>query len=228
MRELVHKHVGEAAVIIGGAPSRLMDIKQCPKEAVFISANDHGCRQQTCHYICACEDLGERLFSWKIPVISGHPMSDYRVFDIPLPNSAALGAWAAWIMGCTPIVVTGVECYQGKTYVGDPHARTSGHSLVLEEHLHRWERLNYLCPGIQIRVISGPLARVFPMYWAGELKKAPSNKEEATKRSTGIRMKFHLSIDIGERHYPQGEIHEVTALEERFLARNHEGLATRL
>ena len=159
--ELVHRHLDRAAVIIGGAPSRLTDILDCPKDAIFISANDHGCRQQVCNYICACEDLGERLISWKIPVISGLPIADYRVFDLPLPNSAALGAWAAWIMGCVPIVIVGVECYQGGTYPHDLKVRTSGHSLNLQEHLHRWSRLGQLAPGGSSERFRAPFSRSF-------------------------------------------------------------------
>lgn len=225
--ELVHKYTFVPAVVIGGAPCREKDAKLLPKSfqanAIWISANDHGCLQQRCDYIVACEDLGERLTKWHIPLISQHPWADYRVFDVPLPNSAALGGFAAWAMGCAPIVFIGVECFQGKTYLHEPNAESSGKSLSVAEHLKRWSKLPVLAPNGQFRAVSGPLLSIFQCF--DPLEAITSDfvapTETVRKICTGIPMSFLEGTQIHERTYQRGEICEVSALEERKLAREN-------
>lgn len=224
--EFVHCHLGKPATIIGGAPSRLTDVPLCPQNGIFISANDHGLLQRDCDYIAACEDLGIRLFQWERPIIASWSRADIRVFEVPLPNSAALGAWAAYVMGCAPVVIAGVECYQGKTYPQDPDLRTSGHKLTLKEHLLHWQKLDLLAPRGIFRAISGPLLSIFPRYSSAEFCLPKTDKDELIRRVSGSFVRFFQGQTLGDRTYPRGIPVQVSQIEERYIVRN--GLGERV
>lgn len=101
---------------------------------------------------------------YSVPVLCRHQWADYRIFDKSIPNSAALAAWAAYVMGCNPIIISGVECYQGNTYPHNKKLHTAGHNLTLKEQLQRWDRMSIECYGANFRVISGPLLEIFNKY----------------------------------------------------------------
>lgn len=217
--DLVWKHKGQPAVIVGGAPSRLTDQQFCPKNAVFLSANDHGYRQVMCDYGACCEDLEGPMRLHKVPVISRQIWADYRVFDKPIPNSAILAAFAAWVMGCAPIVITGVECYQGKTYPDDPKLKTSGHNVPLKGHLLRWARLSNMAPGSQIRAVSGPLLDIFQRYNPVETAYGPNSEELILSLCRGKQVEMLRSEYVGRHLREKGEIVEVTEMEAHSLWR---------
>lgn len=219
--DLVHKHKGEAAVIIGGAPSRLSDQEFWPKQAVFISANDHGLKQTTCNYSVCCEDLEHRLRQHNVKVISRHSWADYRVFDKPIPNSGVLAAYSAWVMGCAPIIITGVECYQGKTYADDPKAHSSGFNVSLKDHLKRWGALRYMAMWGQFRCVSGPLVHVFDKYKPDEPAFQPASREFILKECEGKKVRMLRSEVVGRREYSKGTTVEVEEIEAHALVRAH-------
>jgi hypothetical protein len=164
LNELAGHHRGRIAVVIGGAPSRLTEIAQCPEDAVFLSANDHGCKQRRCDYIASLENFEALFRPYGVPIISRRPWADFVVQEKRLPNSAALGAWAAWVMGCAPIIIIGVECYQGGTYADDSTAKSAGRDRPLAWHLEIWSRLKTVAPGGDFCTVGGPLLTIFPRW----------------------------------------------------------------
>jgi hypothetical protein len=161
---LAGRHRGRVAVVIGGAPSRLTEIAQCPEDAVYLSAKDHGCKQRRCDYIASLENVEARLRPYGVPIISRRPWADIRVDEKRLPNSAALGAWWLWTQGCVPIIIIGVECYQGGTYADNPKAKSAGRTRPLAWHLEIWSRLKTVAPGGDFRTVGGPLLALFPRW----------------------------------------------------------------
>lgn len=225
MSDLIHKHKYHPAIVIGGAPSwpvehqRVQQSLRFEQLPIVLSANDHGAKKVPCNYIVCCDELEARLRPFGLPIISKFTWADYRIFDLPLPNSALMASWAAWIMGCAPIVIVGVECFQGKTYLDDPDLKTSGHTLPLKEHLKRWERLKQYAPQGQFRPVSGPLLQVFPAYNPYEFGIGPQTPEILLSKCKGTLVKFLRSTEVGFRHYDRGETAELDKFEAHKLHR---------
>lgn len=188
--ELAHAHAGRAGVVIGGAPSRLTEIAACPADALYVSVNAHGLMARACDYVCAKDAIGETLKGRGAPVISGKPFADILVFERRLGDSAQLACFALWVMGCAPIIVIGVECYQGATYAHDPRAVSSGQSLTLAQHLTRWRALLNLAPGAMVRPVGGPLTAIFPRYDAREAPLPIADRDAVRAAAGGVRLKF--------------------------------------
>lgn len=220
--DLVWIHKGRPAVVIGGAPSRISDDwfwNEKAKNPVVLSANDHGYLQTWCDYGVCCEDLEQRMRLQSVPVISRHVWADYRIFDKPIPNSAILAAFAAWVMGCAPIIITGVECYIGKTYLHDPDLKTSGHNVPLKTHLVRWARLPNMAPGIQVRAVSGPLLDIFKKYGPEEKPYGVNSEELILSLCQGKQMEMLREEYVGRHLRKKGEIIEVAEIEAHSLWR---------
>lgn len=138
VRELVHAHVGQPAVVIGGGDSAPKSLAKAPADAIALSANDHGFLLRPCQYKVSLDKGASRDHSRGVPVISRHIWGHYRILESPAPNSGIAAAWVARIMGCTPIYVIGMDCYVGGTYFHDRHAKSSGKSINRQTHVARW------------------------------------------------------------------------------------------
>lgn len=166
VRDLIHAHVGRPGVVIGGGPSRTAAIAATPTDAIFISTNDHGLRElkrhpappRRIHYTVACDRIERRArydigkggdaTAWGVPVISRHMWADYRLLFLPGKSSGMAAAWLLRLMGCTPIILTGMDLYTGGTYADDPTARSSGKTVAAVEHLRRWRVLAKAYPAM--------------------------------------------------------------------------------
>lgn len=225
MSDLIHAHVHSAALIIGGAPSWLDEYHDVTSSwdvitsYITLSANDHGAKRVPCDYIVACDDLEARLRPYNIPILSKYTWADYRIYEMPLPNSALMASWAAWIMGCSPIIICGVECFQGKTYLDNPKADSSGKRLPLKEHLKRWARLKDFAPDGQFRPVGGILCDLFPKYDPTEVTGLGSTEQDKLNMCKGAMVHFTRSTEVGLRHYERGETAEVDKFEAHRLYR---------
>lgn len=123
--ELLYKHYDKPALIIGGGPSVLEDLPGLPEHYFdcVISANEHGFKQPkfAVDYIVNVdkrhtvtgEPMKWRLAPYGKPIINSHSWADYRLLDWRLAGNSGITAIAvAVILGCDPIVVTGVDCWQ--------------------------------------------------------------------------------------------------------------------
>lgn len=193
--DFVHRHAGRAAVVVGGAPSRLNEIAACPADAVWFSVNAHGLLARAhlnlgCDYIAALDPIAGELKGRGAPVLSTQRSADVLVFEMRCANSAIFAAWCAWVMGCAPIVVIGVECYAGKTYAHDPEAESAGRRFTVEQHLERWRLLARIAPGLMLRPVGGPLLQVFPRYDAAEACTAIADADVLRSASAGETLRF--------------------------------------
>lgn len=203
LSDLVHAHVGRPAIVLGGAPCWPEDyerVRAWPDSvrAVVLAANDHAFRRPIeVDYIVACDNhMRERLVIYRRPIISPRHWADYRVLHQVVSNSAALAAVAAWVMGCAPIIVCGVELYAGDTYAHDPKAPSVGKTISVPQHLRRWEKLTAATPGAQIRPVDGPLLALWPRWDPLEASAAPAPAESIRRIVAGERV-------VIERDVPQ-------------------------
>lgn len=132
--ELKDRHAGRPAVVMGGAPSLPEALKHCPKDAVYISANQHGAMLRKVDYIVHTDRVQQTtnlpmrmlLKKYGAPLVSPQPDADYILENNIEANSGIRAILFAGILGCNPIIVTGIEMYQGDTYFHDLKARSSG------------------------------------------------------------------------------------------------------
>lgn len=199
--ELVHRHLGRAAVVCGGGESLPSQLARCSDNAIYISANQHGCLARRCDYIMVVDGIEDKSFTrpdgtsyglrdFGVPIISPRPAGDYWLFDQCAPSSGVMAAWMAWIMGCAPILLAGIDCYQGPTYYHDPGAKSSGRALSLQRHLDRWASLLQHAPGGQFRPLGGPLTEIFPAYDPQEAAGEPSRRSLAQRKTSGVWVEF--------------------------------------
>lgn len=197
LTELVLRHVGQAAVVLGGGESLPEQMKRVPAGAVLLSANQHGCLLTKCDYMVVCDDktrptfknLEGKLFALRelgVPVISPRrTMADYLIERrLPVNNSGAVAAWAAWIMGCAPILLAGMDCYVGATYWHDAKGRSTGRCVPQSTHLTKWRMLELETPGAMLRTLGGPLATLFPSYDPAEVVTAWPARETVLRRAS--------------------------------------------
>ena len=176
LSDLRAAHAGRPALVLGGGESLPRQAERAPEGCVYISANQHGCLLRACDYIVACDDkpraqfLGSNgqmvtLKSFGVPIISPRPsMADYLTPKPPHNSSGVVAAWAAWVMGCAPILLAGMDCYRGACYWHAPKAQSTGQHLQLSNHLVKWRTLAAKHPQAMFRSMGVPLTDVFPAY----------------------------------------------------------------
>lgn len=132
--ELTGVHKGRPAVVMGGAPSLPAALRLCPDDAVYISANQHGAMLRKASYIVYTDRVHQLtnipmrllLKKYGAPLVGPQPDADY-FFDSGIEaNSGIRAILFAGLLGCDPIIVTGVEMYKGGTYWHDLDAASSG------------------------------------------------------------------------------------------------------
>lgn len=221
LAELVHAHAGRAAVVIGGAMTAPAEFTKCPVDAVRIGTNMHGfklgCRLD---YVVAIDqhdhngdDMVAQLVERKVPVISFRRYATYRFFKEPVPNSGMIAAWAAWVMGCAPVIIIGVNFYKGGTYFHAPQAKSSGTRIRPQMQMQRWDAMAKQCPGHMFRVLGGPLLDLFPLYRLGETV-PPLPIVPMDKKLRGTKMQVTKAVPIKNGHIQPGD-HELTQAEVR-------------
>lgn len=174
MRALVGKHSGCPAVVLGGGPSLLVNLMDCPEKAVRVSANHHGCKLTRCDYLVTNYEHLIPEFACGVPIIGPCAGADYVFFGIE-STSGMQAAKTAWLMGCAPIILMGMDCYQGDRDYWDDSAealvtygRKSPPYLLrkLSKQLAAWKEMTDRLEGIEVRVAGGPLLNVYKKYEA--------------------------------------------------------------
>jgi hypothetical protein len=152
-------------------------------------------------------DGSERtLRSFGVPIISvRREDADIRIFEKPTANSGVTAAWAAWVMGCAPIITGGMTCYTGGTYFHDAKAVSSGCAIHLTQHLGRWSKLKEVAPDGMFRAMSGPLIGLFPAYDPSEPVRQPACPS-GIKGTRGTIVRLTKSIPLGHCHAGPGEV----------------------
>jgi len=182
--KILSTYFGKPALVIGGGPSARFDLPvldgQEFKPAVVISANEHGLYQG--HYKvdflvnvdkmhCARHVyMEEYLRQFDRKIINSYSWADYRLPDWKLGMNSGLTAIAvACLLGCWPVVVTGVDLFfVGRNYYHDPdlEKRLPRPTTRGPDHLAqvRVNELRSWTGDYPVRPVSGPLTSKFPTY----------------------------------------------------------------
>jgi hypothetical protein len=163
------------AAVLGGGPSLPGDLARVPAGAVLIAVNYHALRLVEADYMVyndppeADPRMIEAVASTKAVKVSQDPSSDVG-FDVEAWTgfySSNTATWLALWMGCDPVILCGMDCYQGEQVYFHEHDRDQpSFHYPLDMHLRPWlEEGRHLLPNRErVRVMSGPLGRVFPLY----------------------------------------------------------------
>jgi hypothetical protein len=161
---------GRPAVVMGGAPSMPGAVDKCPADAVYISANQHGAMLRKCDFIVYVDRLHQvtgipmrlMLQRYGYPIVGMQEGADYVLPWRYDGNSGLQAILFACLLGCSPVIATGIEMFKGKTYFHDPDAKSSGFDKS-EEFVDRvLAELQGLVAGCDVRQIDCNLP--FPAY----------------------------------------------------------------
>jgi hypothetical protein len=175
MSEYQNMYAGRPAAVLGGGPSLPDDMRRLPNGCLLIAVNFHAlqiCRPIYMVYNDQPESdpqLLEAVLQGKVLRVSPDPSSDI-LFDLPVWTgfySSNTAAWFAGWLGCDPILLCGMDCYQGdQVYFHPWQADCPTYHYPLEHHLRPWiEDGRKLIPHVErVRAMSGPLVNVFGGY----------------------------------------------------------------
>ncbi len=171
------RHAGRPIAIMGGGPSLADDLKRIPRDAVKISVNQHALYITGADYVVTLDDptgdpvaikMFNRVKGALIGKAEGHV--DY-LFDVRFwyGQSGHSAAWVGCYMGGDPVLLCGMDLYQGpKMYceeVEDPAGAIGLKNKPLKNHVNNWRSAFSKCPNAErIRAMSGPLVDVFGIY----------------------------------------------------------------
>lgn len=159
--KLIGAHEGRPAIVICGgmsAPEQLKKLQKSLQDPVLISVNEHGCKLTDCHYSVSLDNVEPKLRGFDVTRLTPHRWADYKLTGHwNASNSGRTACWVAWKLGCTPIILVGVDCYQGGTYFWDRKAHSSGNFQKLEQHLKEWSVVPHRVPAEILTCAGGPL-----------------------------------------------------------------------
>ncbi|NMC30745.1 MAG: hypothetical protein GYA45_11815 [Pelolinea sp.] len=178
MSEYWNLYRGRPAAVLGGGPSLPEDMKKLPKNCVLIAVNYHALELCKADFMVFNDEPDNDLMMVKAVekheqiLVSPGPLSDIK-FDEPVWvgfYSSNTATWFALWMGCDPVILCGMDCYQGdKAYFHEYEDKPHFH-YPLEHHITPWveEAKNMLPNWQRVKVMSGPLERVFGKYQVTE------------------------------------------------------------
>jgi uncharacterized Rossmann fold enzyme len=175
----LHDHFhGRPAAILGGGPSLPGDLKRLPKEAVLIAVNDHALHFCEPEFMVFMDipnaqilpELTQAVNHFHGTKVSITPLSDVDLSGSEFWNggfTSSLATWFALYLGCNPVILCGMDCYQGN--VKYCHPRPNFYHPVmdypLEMHFIAWRKAFEKCPHPErIFAMSGPLIEIFGSY----------------------------------------------------------------
>ena len=150
------------------------DIKHLPKRCVMIAVNYHALK------LCKVDFMVYNDFPESDPILLDAVRNFYGVrvspdkssdiqFDVPVWTgfySSNTAAWFGLWMGCNPVILCGMDCYQGERAYFHEYEDKEHFHYPLEHHIRPWrEDAKNMMPDWQrIRVMSGPLNEIFEVY----------------------------------------------------------------
>jgi len=180
MSKLQDRYKGRPAAVLGGGPSLPTDLARVPKGALLIAVNYHAFKLVQADFMVYNDHpesdprLLEAVESLKTVKVSADPTSDI-LFDVPVWTgfySSNTAAWFALWLGCDPVILCGMDCYQGdKVYFHDYSHDVPTFHYPLEHHLRPWQEdgLNLLPHVERLCVMSGPLINIFGSFQGSEV-----------------------------------------------------------
>jgi hypothetical protein len=166
------------AAVLGGGPSLPTDMQRLPEDCILIAVNYHG------SYYCAPDFMVYNDTPETNPLqvkavrehtaihVSPEPTSDV-IFDVDIwmgHFSSNTAAWFALWLGCDPVILCGMDCYQGAV----KHCPPSDYYVPqfdygLDFFIRPWveECKNRVPHPERLRAMSGPLVSLFGAYAIG-------------------------------------------------------------
>lgn len=178
---------GRPAAVLGGGPSLPGDMAKLPAGCILIAVNEHAQRICEPDFMVFNDvpdqhpELMEVINLTKAIKLSEHQQySDIETDVHPWSYcySSTMAAWLGCWLGCNPVILCGMDCYQGeKAYFHEWDAPVPAKNFGLDFHLRPWkeEGVHKLPHVERVKVMSGPLASVFGKY-EGTYPPAPSLK----------------------------------------------------
>jgi uncharacterized Rossmann fold enzyme len=182
MSSLKDRYAGQPAAVLGGGPSLQADMEKLPDGCHLIAVNYHAiyfCYPGWMVYNDHPESdplLMQAIQAHAgIVLVSPDPTSDV-LFDVPVWTgfySSNTAAWFALWMGCDPVILCGMDCYQGEVKYCHPYVQDApSHHYPLDHHIRPWiEEGRLLLPHVKrLKVMSGPLVSIFGQYQVSDEK----------------------------------------------------------
>lgn len=169
------QNMGIPAAILGGGPSLPEDLKKLPTHCMMISVNDHAfyhCQPHVMVYqdhLRVAPAVANALEDFDVTVVC-----PWKNSHVELPKgwwdgnmSSALATWYALYIGCDPVILCGMDCYQGEEKYCHPRPGFD-HPIFrvpVKKHQEKWREAFTKCPHPErIKAMSGPLVDVFGKY----------------------------------------------------------------
>jgi hypothetical protein len=159
-------------------------MKRLPENCVLIAVNYHAlqfCQPDFMVYNDHPESdplLDQAIQEHRAIRVSPDQTSDIP-FDVDVWTgfySSNTAAWFGLWLGCDPVILCGMDCYQGEVKYCHPYIKDEpNHHYPLEHHLRPWiEEARARCPHPErLKAMSGPLVNVFGQY-EGANEKVPA------------------------------------------------------
>ena len=184
------KHSGRPAAVLGGGPSLPGDIQRLPEDIVLIAVNYHAFHHLPDNRLpmyMVYNDAPE-INPLQLAEVRRHrsihvspppePTSDVA-FDLPDVwtgfYSSNTATWLALWMDCDPVILCGMDCYQGDVKHCPPSTYHSEmFDYPLDFYIRPWveDCQNSVPHPERIRAMSGPLVHVFGAYEADHVVEA--------------------------------------------------------
>jgi uncharacterized Rossmann fold enzyme len=172
------KYKGRPAAVLGGGPSLPDNLKQLPSDTVLIAVNNHAlhfCQPEFMVFMDIPNaqefpELAHAIETFSGTLISQTPLSDV---NIKLEKywdggfTSTLATWFGIYLGCDPVILCGMDCYQGEVKYAHPRPDFYHPSMdaPLKDHLNAWRPALEHCPHPErIKAMSGPLVEIFGAY----------------------------------------------------------------
>ena len=176
LSSLQNKYAGKPAAVLGGGPSMPADLKRLPEHCLLIAVNYHAfyyCEPKFMVYNDTPETnplMVQAVREHRAVHVSPEPTSDV-LFDIPDvwtgSFSSNTAAGFALFLGCDPVILCGMDCYQGTQKHCAP---STYHSECFDQPLDFYTRpwvedcRNSVPHPERLYVMSGPLTNVLQAY----------------------------------------------------------------
>jgi hypothetical protein len=175
LSELRDHFAGRPAAVLGGGPSLPADMARLPAGCLLIAVNYHALFLGPVDFMVYNDtpdtdpELEKAVTAGQVTRVSPEPTSDV-LFDVDIWTgfySSNTAAWFALWLGCAPVILCGMDCYQGEQKYFHPTDRdVLPFHYPLYDHMRPWiEDGRRRLPHVErLRVMSGPLSQVFPLY----------------------------------------------------------------
>lgn len=178
IKELKNKHGNLPVAVLGGGPSLPEDLKKIPTESILIGVNHHFHRLINADYVVFMDKLNRpgNLLKKGLDQMSGvvrishySEQSDYNI-DVDYWDggfSSTLATWLGCYITTGPVLLCGMDCYQGKEKyfydIGRPLTHRT-YTSSLESNLKAWGKAFGNVDTNRIKAVSGPLIELFGKY----------------------------------------------------------------